>query len=622
MLPSLKKWFTPHLFSDAFFLKIRRAFLSLKGAGFEQHKLRPKKEKQNQRGKLPSIRQIKYIGQLLSSQEKKTITILLIIIFVCLVFLSGRLYFAHSKIIPKFGGEYREGLIGNPKFINPVLAVDDLDLSLNHLVFSSLLKYDTNFNLVPDLVEEFSLESDQQKQVFCLKENIYWHDGKKLELDDVLFTFSLIQNNRFKNPLLERIKNAQINQIDENCFEISLEKPSLSFWSALTLGIIPKHIWQDLEQEKFVQSEYNLKPIGSGPFKFVSLGKDESGQIRFYSLEANKEYYNPGPLIKQISFHFYDDFTQATQGLKAGEVNGLICSPKQMQEKLFEIKNLKYYQLNFPYYTGIFFNLRLPAQAGLPEEEETNFLREKSVRQTLAHLTSKQNIFTQTLNQQGLIINGPILPYSVFFNPDIKKYDYNPESAEEVLATAGWRKNAQGFYEKNKKVLEISLTTVNQEDFVDIAHLIQKSWQSIGLRVKLIIIPPEQIKEIIKNRSFQAFLYGVLENFNLDPYPLWHSSQSDSPGFNLTGFSYRRSDELLEKATLTQDQEKKKEYYKEFQEIIADNIPAIFLYNTTYGYLVNQKIKGIKINRIAHPSDRFIDIEGWYIKTKRVWKRK
>lgn len=585
MLPSLKKW-------------------------LEQYKLRPKKEKQNKRGKLPNIRQIKYIGQLLSSQEKKTVVILLIIILVSLVFLSGRLYFSNSKIIPKFGGEYREGLIGNPKFINPLLAVDDIELSLNHLVFSGLLKYDTDFNLVPDLVEEFSLESSQQKQVFCLKENIYWHDGEKLEVDDVLFTFSLIQDNGFKNPLLERIKNTQINQIDEKCFEINLEKPSLSFWSALTLGIVPKHIWKDLDQEQFVQSEYNLKPIGSGPFKFVSLGKDESDQVRFYSLEANKEYYNSGPLIKQISFYFYSNFDQATQGLKAGEINGLISSPKQIQDKLFEIKNLKYYQLNFPYYTGIFFNLRLL-------EEKTNFLREKSVRQVLAYLTPKQDIFTQILNSQGLIIDSPVLPHSVFFNPDIKKYDYDLEAAKEIFATAGWKKNTEGFYEKNKEVLEISLTTVDQEDFVDIAHLIQKSWQSIGLRVKLIIIPPEQIKEIIKNRSFQAFLYGILENFNLDPYPLWHSSQSDSPGFNLTGFNYRRSDELLEKATLTQDQEKKKEYYKEFQEIIANNIPAIFLYNTTYGYLVDEKIKGIKVDQITHPSDRFIDIESWYIKTKR-----
>jgi len=587
-------------------------FPSLKKV-FRQNKLRPKEEKQNKRKKLPSIRQIKYIGQLLSPQEKKTITILLIIILVSLFFLSGRLYFANSKIVPKFGGEYSEGLIGDPKFINPLLSVDDLDLSINHLVFSGLLKYDTNFNLIPDLVEEFSLESNQQKQVFCLKKNIYWHDGEKLEIDDVLFTFSLIQNGNFKNPLLERLKNAQINQIDEKCFEISLEKPSLNFWSALTLGIIPKHIWQDLEQEQFVQSEYNLKPIGSGPFKFVSLGKNELGKIKFYNLETNKDYYHLGPLIKQISFHFYDDFAQATQGLKTGEINGLICSPKQIQDKLLELENLKYYQLNFPYYTSIFFNLR-------SLDEKTNFLREKSVRQVLAHLTPKQDIFTQALNQQGVIIDSPILPYSSFFNPNIKKYDYDPVAAEEVFAKAGWKKNAEGFYEKNKEILEISLTTVDQENFVDIAHLIQKSWQSIGLRVKLIIIPPEQIKEIIKNRSFQAFLYGVLENFNLDPYPLWHSSQSDSPGFNLTGFNYRRSDELLEKATLIQDLEKKKEYYKEFQEIIADNIPAIFLYNTTYGYLVDQKIKGIQVDQITHPSDRFIDVENWYIKTKRVLK--
>lgn len=597
--------------------KLNQMFRQIIKKLFALIKIQFKKEPPINKKKFPTLKQMKYLNEVLSSQEKRNIKILSSIFCISLLILAVRFYFSNSKNVPASGGSYTEGLIGEPKFINPLLAVDDIDISLTRLVYSGLLKYDKDLNLVADLVENFSLAAEQKEYNFCLKKNAFWHDGKKLTIDDVLFTFSLAKNPIFKNSSLDKIKNVQFEQINENCLRVSLEKPSSTFWSSLTLGILPKHIWQNIVPEDFAKSEFSLKPTGSGPYKFSSLARDKQGKIKLYSLEQNKNFYQKPPFIEKINFNFYSDVQESFKALTTKSIDGIVCLPKEIKEKIAEIPDLKNYPINFPYYTAIFFNLRLPTN-----EKQLNFLREKAVREALAYLTPKQKIFEEVFNQDGLIIHGPILPHSPFYNPEIKKYDYQPSLAEKTLTQAGWKKNNQGFYEKNGQELKISLNTVDQPDFVKTANLIQKSWQEIGLKIKLIIIPPEQIKDIIKTRDFGAFLYGVLENPNFDPFPMWHSSQAESAGLNLTGFNLRRTDELLEKASLTTDVDKKKEYYAEFQEIITNNIPAIFLYNAVYSYLVNEKIKGIEINHLSHPADRFNNIENWYIKTKRQFNNK
>lgn len=113
-----------------------------------------------------------------------------------------------------------------------------------------------------------------------------------------------------------------------------------------------------------------------------------------------------------------------------------------------------------------------------------------------------------------------------------------------------------------------------------------------------------------------------MQSFGNDIYPLWHSSQINHPGINIAGFSNRRVDELLEKASLSYETEVRKKYYSEAQQVITQYIPAIFLYSPTYTYAVNKKIKGVEINQIIRPEDRFNRIENWYIKTKRIRNNK
>ena len=105
-----------------------------------------------------------------------------------------------------------------------------------------------------------------------------------------------------------------------------------------------------------------------------------------------------------------------------------------------------------------------------------------------------------------------------------------------------------------------------------------------------------------------------------DPYPFWHSSQKIDPGLNLTGYDNKDTDKLLEEGRKTLDENEKKEKYQSFQDILIQDAPAVFLYNSGYLYLINNKIKGIGTEKVVNPAKRFCDIRNWYIKTRRVWK--
>jgi len=510
------------------------------------------------------------------------------------------LYLQNSEIRPDYNGIYSEGLIGQPKFINPILANNDTDLTISGLIFSSLFKYDENNKLQVDLSKTLPSEINENNKTICLNPNLLWHDEKRLTTADLVFTLELIQKMGSKSLFFEKLKNTKFSIIDNNCF--TFENAELQ---DLCFGILPQHIWQKLEPTEINQSTYNLKPVGSGPFQFIFLENSEKDGIKNYNLKRNKNYHKKTPYLEQITFRFYQDFTQATQALEKKEINGLGYVPQNFKEKIIGLNKIKYYPLNLPYYTAIFFNL------------DDSYLKDKNVRQALALLTPKKEILNTILDQDGLIMDGPVLPSSILLNPNIKKYEYNPQLAREILKNAGWENDENGFLKKNGDILEISLTTIEKTDFSKIAILLRQSWKEANIKIKLISVPAEQIQEVIKTRNFQIFLYGILPKTDFNPYFFWHSSQKIFPGLNLTGFNNRRVDELLEKAYYLNDIEIQKEYYNEFQEIIAANVPAIFLYNTTYGYFLDKKIKGIGISQINHPKDRFQDVENWYIKTSR-----
>jgi peptide/nickel transport system substrate-binding protein len=505
------------------------------------------------------------------------------------------------------------------------------------------MKYNQDLEIVPDLAKDYQISEDFKTYTFNLREDVQWHDGKKLTADDIVFTFKSAQDPNFKSPLLVSLRGVAVKKTGDYQVTFTLNEPYPSFLEVLTMGILPEHIWGEIPPINANLTEYNLKPIGSGPWQFKSLAKDRLGNIKSYTLVPFKDYYNKVPYLQNLTFKFYPDFETAISALNNQSIEGISYVPKELKDKITN-KHLKFYSFHLPQYTAIFFH-----------QKNNENLKLKSVRRALALSIDKTKILTEALMLEGEIIDSPILPGFIGYNPDLEKIPYDPNLASKSLDEAGFKQitaeeyqefltsqkekldekpetktekdqtteasETQPFYrKKGDKILEIKLTTVNLPENTKAAELIKEFWQAIGVKVNLEIVDATQIsREIIRNRNYEALLYGEIIGTDPDPYPFWHSSQNQDPGLNLAVFANRKVDALLEEARATNDLEKRTNKYLEFQDILVKELPAIFLYTPTYTYVVNEKIKGIGMDKISVPHDRLNNLSSWYIKTGRRW---
>jgi len=563
----------------------------------------------NKKG-IPSYSQFKTLPKFLSKKERAIFKYLTITIAICIILLGGDFYFRHTSIVPDIGGSYTEGLVGVPQYINPVLAsYNDVDRDISSLIFNGLLKVNSEGVLEPDLAESYQISPDRLIYTFKTKEGITWHDGKPFSVDDIIFTVNAIQDPEWQSQIKSALGNVQIEKLDETNLRFILKDPVTNFLNILTFGILPGHKWLSIPSSNATLAELNKKPIGTGPFKFKSLTKDKNGNVRTYTLERNEDYFKQPAFLKELNFKFYGDFESATNALANKNIQGLSLLPKEYQEKVEKNKNLRYYSLSLPQYTAIFFNTK-----------RNEILNNTTLRQALAYAIDRQLILQQSLDQKGVIINGPILPGFIGYHPDIKKYTYDLDNASKLLTEAGWKEeideNGYKIRKKGDEILSITLTTVEKIEYTNAVKIIKKNWEAIGVTTNIEIITKDRIvSDIIEPRNYDALLFG--EIIKSDPYPFWHSSQTESPGANLAIWANKDVDKVLEEARGLDDPEEIDKKYIHFQNILSQYVPAIFLYNPIHTYPTDINLKGITATRISVPADRFNRITDWYIKTKR-----
>ncbi|PIT90118.1 hypothetical protein COU23_00180 [Candidatus Kuenenbacteria bacterium CG10_big_fil_rev_8_21_14_0_10_36_11] len=560
--------------------------------------------------KWPGIRQWKYLNAILLAREKNKIKIAAAVLVLTIFGLLVNLYYVMTVVGPKNGGEYSEGLVGLPKLINPLYAsLNQVDSDLSGLVYSGLVKIDNQGLIGPDLAGNWQISPDGKIYTFYLKNNLKFHDGIELIADDVVFTIEAIQNPSYKSPLEPNFQGVKVEKVDETALRFILSEPYAPFLENLTVGILPQHIWAEVAPVNMALADYNLKPIGSGPFKFKSFAKDKLGNLKTYTLGRNELYYEQPPYLETLTFKFYTDYNSAADALKNHNIDGLSFIPKDLKDNLATRKDLNYCYLRLPQYTALFFN-----------QANNAALKELKVRQVLAFGLDKKEIVAQALGA-GEVIDGPIFSGMIGYHPNIKKYNFNPTEAEALLDAAGYlQKQGEPSRKKGEAELKITLTTVNKAENASVAGLISKMWLALGIKVQLNLVDANQIKDIIKNRSFEVLLFGEILGADPDPYPFWHSSEAGSTGLNLANFINKDADKLLEDARKSFDPTVRHEKYVQFQNILAENLPAIFLYTPQYVYPITGEIKGIETQNITTPAGRFCNIENWYVKTKRVLK--
>ena len=648
--------------------------------------------------KFPSKNQWKQFFRILNKFERFLFFVLFCLFLSSSIFLSINFYFKNTKLVPKRGGKYVEGILGTPRWINPVFSsLNDADRDLVELIYSGLLKYGEN-GFEEDLAKDFKILEEGKTYEITLKDNLFWSDGEKLTADDVIFTIKAIQNSETKSPLRPAWLDVEIERIDDKTLRFKLKESSVTFLENLTLKIIPEHIWKGIPQKDFSLSILNLKPVGSGPYQIKDLNLTKEGEITSVDLVENKKYFGKKPFILKITFKFFEKKEDLIEGWKKKEIMGFYLAG----EKYFG-EVLSFYHFPSSRYFAVFFNTK-----------DSKILNSVKIRQALNYSINKKEILNQVLKEVKLV-DSPVLPEIYGLNNPSKIYEFDLEKAKEILDGEGFKEvegkrikivkiesgfqfkldlklasqgreveelqkclskfpdvypegevtgyfgpktreavvkfqekykdeilkpfglekgtgevkkatrdklNQLCFAQKEERTpLKLSLATVDEKTFVGIANKLKEQWENLGIEIDLEIYDLNTLLEkIIKQRNYDLVLFGEALTKILDPFPFWHSSQIRDPGLNLSLYENKDSDKILEEARKTLNEEERKEKLEKFQEILIENAPAIFLFRGDYFYFVSDQIKGIKEKTILEASQRFLGIENWYIKEKRVWK--
>jgi len=500
-----------------------------------------------------------------------------------------------TALEPQKGGILRLGIIGRPSYINPVLAQsNDYDKDLIELIYDGLYSIDGQGKLITNLAEKTEVSEDGKTYIIFLKDNVFWHDGMALTADDVIFTIETIQDPSIRSPLRLNWGGVVVEKLGTHVIRFNLKNPYKPFLQNLTLKIIPKHIWENIESRNFLSADYNLKPIGTGPYLFDSLEKNKLGKIISYSLVANENYFKKEPYISKLIFRSYDNYDLAKSGLLKKEINGF--SPVLIEDVDFfaSKKNIQMASLYLPRYYAVFLNLKNP------------LFNQKEIRRALDLAIPRQELITEILKEQAFPLEGPFTPGFLEEESNFSQ-EYSLQETKDIIEQL----------EPDQRTFILSLP--DNLELIRVANYLTTCWEKIGISVELQILPLATLeKEIIQTRSYDALLFGEIIGQDPDLFSFWHSSQITDPGLNLSAYQNKDLDELLEKTRQTFDEEQRTNDLKTIQSILFEDKPAFFLYNPFYLYILPQKVKGYNIQYANLPSEKFADIENWYIYTKRT----
>ncbi len=656
---------------------------------------------QNLKSKL--YRKHTWLRPILAFNQKEFISfcICLGLILVFGLLLIFDFYYKHTNIVPGEGGTLIEGIVGQPRYINPIYAEsNDVDRDITNLIFSGLMRYDSQGNLQLDLIKKYEVKDEGKTYDIELKDDVRFHDNEKLTAKDVAFTIQTIQNPDFKSPLLAKWLSVEVQVISDQKLRFVLKNSYPGFLENLTVKIIPAHIWENVSAENFPLSAYNFKPIGSGLFRFNELIKTNDGKIKGIVLEKNNHYYSEKPKLNQVRLIFFDNEDNLISAAKSGMINAMAPAYPQSQNSY---ERFNEYAFTMPRYFAIFFN----------PDKNTN-LQNTDFRLALAYATNIKDVKEKVLNNDGEIVISPFLPDIFNLQTPSNAIKYDASQARKILGQLGFELK-DGFWVKvtkattqvitkdlsfgskgieveklqkclsnfpdiypsqkitgyfgqetrdaviafqnkypddilkpagitkgngkvgsatRKKLNELCSSTPAKEEPVKmiltisndpllqaIAKEIKTQWEAIGITTEIESFELTKIKqETIKDRNYQALIFGQLLSITPDPYSFWHSTQKNYPGLNLANYSNKKVDKLLEDIRIEENSLLKISLLEEAQKLLLDDIPAIFLCNPDYTYFVSDKIKGINPQLIADPSERFADIQNWYLHTQRSFK--
>jgi peptide/nickel transport system substrate-binding protein len=478
----------------------------------------------------------------------------------------------------------------DPGVMNPILEVGWPQFP--RMSFNGLTDYDPQGNIVPGLASSWELSADGLTYTFHLRKDVRWHDGKPLTAEDVKFTLEKIldrQTGSRLNLVFQSVKEVQAPNPYTAVFK--LKEPDPVFLANLWTGILPKHIW---EKEDFAKSQYNVIPVGSGPWKVKEWVRGDH-----VTFEANPDYFQGRPYLDRIIVKVIPDVTVAFAALEKGDVHylpfkGMVGGPPyQLVDRLKQNPNLEVKVYEVSSMQRLFFR---------NDKAPFNNLK---VRQAIAHAINKRFILDKLLFGYGQIAQSEVPPAMKWaHNPNVPQYDYDVGKANQLLDEAGYPRGTDGIRFKTRIYGTPGVRAI-------LSGILKEQLRAVGITADMVINEwTTYFNAIRQTRDVD----GVFTIFSLptipDPTteaPRYHSREIKPGGLNYLFYSNPRVDAIIDASLTTMDQKKRGQFFHEYQEILAREVPVIPLYVMTGVDIWNKRFAGFQVSEWGGASLTFLD---------------
>ncbi|MDD3646967.1 MAG: peptide ABC transporter substrate-binding protein [Candidatus Dojkabacteria bacterium] len=557
----------------------------------------------------------------------------ILLLFIIFLFLGLANYTESFQLIGYQDRVIVEGIITGDSTIakiNPLLPTNkQIETDLARMIYLPLVRVNQVGEPKGLLALSWEqVDEDGKEYKFSLREDVYWHDGEKFTADDVIATFEVLKalggENGIESKSAELATTCEVVKLDNYTIMFKLEKIVPTFFEDIDVGILPKHVLDDVSLSTFSWSSFNLKPIGTGPFILESLKEN------VITLTAHSDSFLGVPYVEKIEIVMFENGDAAVEALKSGEIHILADPSTAILDELEGWPNLdlvKSATLHRRYF-ALYFNLK---------NGGSDVLSDLSVRQAISYGINKQKIVDR-IKTAGEKANGPIPVTSWAYNSDINYPDHDVEKAKKILEKGGWEeKEIEGRQVriKDDKILRFELSFLDKFERNIVADEIKKDLEQIGIIVNLDPRNTSDLNEaLVATRNFEAVLYGVETPVDPDRIRLWHSEAVDYPGLNISSYVSEQqgaiiSDQKLQRVSVIDvalengrsSLDKNTRIgstgldigYAKFQEVLIDDTPAVFLYHPVYTYVVHKRVKGVDLYDITAPEDRYLYVVNWRI---------
>jgi peptide/nickel transport system substrate-binding protein len=501
------------------------------------------------------------------------------------------------------GPVYVEAVAGTWQRINPLYAsTNEVDEDLAALIFSGLLRASPDGTLQPDLSELPAVSDAGKTYTFRLKPNLTWHDGVPLTSHDFAFTVARLTEPDFKGPpaLADGWQGVTVETPDATTVVVRLKQASAPFLARnATMGILPEHLLSGLSPAALFEAPFNAAPVGSGPFRLVSIDSREA------KLAANPASSRGRPGIPTIRVRFYSDYPSAERALSVGEANGLMVRDAETDARLADLRKLKSMKIDEPPRAG-YLLLYL-------NNDQAAFFQDERVRRAISLALDRQAIVQKALQGLATPSSSPIAPGTWAYANEYDRTAPDIATARQLLVAAGWKPQpSTGILVREGAEFRFTIRTDNDPQRVAVAGEVARQLDAIGIKASVASTTFSVLRrDFLSERRYDAAIAGWDTGIDPDPYFGWHSSQMGTAGLNIANFADVVVDSLITQGRTSNDIETRKDAYRQFQEVWDELAPSVVIGYPRFLYIHTDQLKGYQPGVLFTPASRFSDIARW-----------